>query len=156
MARLLRVAIFMACVFSAGSAFATVVPGGTCPASAPVTGKNCYFIAASGSDTNNGTSETTPWLHAPGMQKCASNCAAVLSYTSGGIRGSAAGLGFIFRGGDTWHFGNSGLSPYTGGTYGRAVPLLARLKVRRLAAHTWEWIRRGITPPIVPRGAARS
>jgi hypothetical protein len=117
MARLLRVAIFMACVFSAGSAFATAAPGGTCPASAPVTGKNCYFIAANGSDTNNGTSETTPWLHAPGMQKCASNCAAVLSYTSGGIRGSAAGLGFIFRGGDTWHFGNSGLSPYTGGTW---------------------------------------
>jgi hypothetical protein len=108
MARLLRVAIFMACVFSAGSAFATVVPGGTCPASAPVTGKNCYFIAASGSDTNNGTSETTPWLHAPGMPNCTSTCAGV---------SPTAGNGFIFRGGDTWHFGKSSASPYTGGTW---------------------------------------
>ena len=28
-----------------------------------------------------------------------------------------AGDSFILRGGDTWHFGNSGLSPYTGGTW---------------------------------------
>ena len=29
----------------------------------------------------------------------------------------SAGIGFILRGGDTWHFGNSGASPYTGGTW---------------------------------------
>jgi len=91
--------------FTAGKAFAS---GGTCPANSPVQGSNCYFIAASGSDTNNGTSESTPWLHAPGMPACTGNCAAVTP---------SGGMGFIFRGGDTWHFGNSGASPYTGGTW---------------------------------------
>jgi hypothetical protein len=79
-----------------------------CPSGAPVTGNNCYFIAANGSDTNSGTSESSPWLHAPGMPNCKNNCAAVTP---------TAGHGFIFRGGDTWHFGNSALSPYTGGTW---------------------------------------
>ena len=86
--------------------------GGTCPstaqyvntanpAGAPVTLASlgitsCYFIAASGSDSlNNGTSEATPFLHAPGMVNCTANCAAVTQ---------APGLGFIFRGGDTWHY----------------------------------------------------
>lgn len=82
--------------------------GGACPASAPVTGNNCYFVAATGADTNNGTSESTPWLHAPGMPNCTSNCAAA---TPG------PGTGIILRGGDTWHFGNSSASPYTGGTW---------------------------------------
>ncbi len=97
--------ILTLCVFSliSISAFAT---GGACPASAPVTGNNCYFIAATGSDANNGTSESTPWLHAPGMPNCTGKCALVTP---------TAGQGFIFRGGDTWHFGNSALSPYTGG-----------------------------------------
>jgi hypothetical protein len=79
-----------------------------CPSSVPVTGNNCYFIAANGSDANSGTSESSPWLHAPGMPNCTGNCAA---------NKPAAGEGFIFRGGDTWHFGNSGASPYTGGTW---------------------------------------
>jgi hypothetical protein len=104
MARFFRAAILVACFLSAGSAFAQ----GTCPASAPVTGTNCYFIAANGSDTNSGASESSPWSHAPGMPNCANNCAAVTP---------AAGKGFIFRGGDTWHFGNSGATPYTGGTW---------------------------------------
>ena len=67
---------------------------------------NCFYIAANGSGSNNGTSETTPWLHAPGMTSCA---AARPSIRPGG------GTGCIFRGGDTWHFGNSGASPYTNG-----------------------------------------
>jgi hypothetical protein len=67
---------------------------GTCPSGLPVSGTHCYFIAGSGADTNNGTSESTPWLHAPGMPNCASTCAGVTP---------AAGEGFIFRGGDTWH-----------------------------------------------------
>jgi hypothetical protein len=116
MARLFRAAIFIACFLSAGSAFAA---GGPCPSGAnyvnPTTGAqvtlaslgvtNCYYISASGSDTNSGTTESSPWLHSPGMKNCASSCAAV-SITGG--------EGFIFRGGDTWHMGNSGLSPYTG------------------------------------------
>ncbi len=52
-----------------------------------------HYIAANGADSNNGTSETTPWSHAPGMANCASACA---SYTP------VAGDQFILRGGDTW------------------------------------------------------
>jgi hypothetical protein len=66
---------------------------------------NTYYIAANGSDSNNGTSKTTSWLHAPGMAKCTASCA---SYKP------AAGDSIIFRGGDTWHYGNSSASPYTG------------------------------------------
>lgn len=97
-------AILVACIFSCGNAFAA----GTCPSGLPVSGNNCYFIAASGSDSNNGTSESTPWLHAPGMPNCTGTCAATTP---------AAGQGFIFKGGDTWHFGNSAAAPYVGGTW---------------------------------------
>lgn len=93
------------CTFSLISICAFAA-GGACPANLPVTGNNCYFISASGADTNDGTSESTPWLHAPGMPNCSENCAVV---------NPTAGQGFIFRGGDTWHFGNSSASPYTGG-----------------------------------------
>jgi hypothetical protein len=98
--------------------------GGACPASASYLNTanpagplvtlsslgitSCYYIAASGSDSNNGTSESTPWLHVPGMPNCTNTCNSVTP---------AAGEGFIFRGGDTWHFGNSGASPYTGGEW---------------------------------------
>lgn len=103
MARLLRTAILVTCLFCAGNAFAQ---GGTCPAGTPGTGNNCYFVATNGSDTNSGASESSPWLHAPGMPNCANTCAGVTP---------SAGMGFIFRGGDTWHFGNSSATPYTGG-----------------------------------------
>lgn len=79
---------------------------GACPAGLPVTGNNCYFIAANGSDNNSGTSESSPWLHAPGMPNCSGVCAKVTP---------ASGQGFVFRGGDTWHFGNASASPYSGG-----------------------------------------
>jgi hypothetical protein len=69
---------------------------------------SCFYIAANGADTNTGADEAHPWLHAPGMPNCANNCA---SHTK------AAGEGYIFKGGDTWHLGNSGASPYTGGTW---------------------------------------
>jgi len=67
-----------------------------------------YYIAANGSDSNNGISKTTPWMHAPGMPNCNSTCASTTP---------APGDQFIFRGGDTWHFGNSAASPYAGGTW---------------------------------------
>jgi len=72
---------------------------------------NCYYIAANGSDSNDGASEAPghPWLHAPQM----ANCAAVCKST-----GVSAGVGLILRGGDTWHEGNSSAVPYTGGTWG--------------------------------------
>jgi len=56
---------------------------------------NTYYIAASGSDSNNGTSNITPWLHAPGMTGCSGTCAST---------SPAAEDRFIFRGGDTWHY----------------------------------------------------
>jgi hypothetical protein len=65
-----------------------------------------YYIAANGNDANSGTSNTTPWQHAPGMPNCKSTCAGAAIQ---------AGDSIIFRGGDTWHFGNSSLTPYVGG-----------------------------------------
>ncbi len=100
----LRSAAFIVFLLSGGAAFAA----GTCPSGLPVTGANCYFIAANGSDTNSGTSESSPWMHAPGMPQCSGTCVGVTP---------SPGQGFIFRGGDTWHFGNSGAVPYTGGTW---------------------------------------
>jgi hypothetical protein len=68
---------------------------------------NCYYIAASGSDSNSGTSESSPWAHLPGMLTCTSNCAALTP---------AAGTGFILRGGDTWGNANLGIVWNWGGT----------------------------------------
>ena len=95
--------------------------GGSCPSSASYLNSSgslvtlsslgvtsCYYIAANGSDSNNGTTESTPWLHAPGMPACTSNCATVQN-------ANPVGTGYILRGGDTWHFGNSSASPYAGG-----------------------------------------
>ena len=100
--------------------------GGTCPSAAnyldSTTGSlvtlsslgvnSCYYIAANGSDSNNGLSEAAPWAHAPGMPNCSGNCATVA-----GVCGSnnCTGTGFIFRGGDTWHFGAT-TNPSSGGT----------------------------------------
>lgn len=67
-----------------------------------------HYIAANGNDSYSGTSEATPWLHAPGMPSCSGNCK---SYTP------AAGDSIVFRGGDTWHFANSSATPYTGGEW---------------------------------------
>lgn len=101
--------------------------GGTCPTGANYMNAStntlvtlsslgitsCYYVAASGSDSNSGTTETSPWLHAPQMPSCSSNCATVQNQ-SGGI---PAGTGIILRGGDVWHMGNSSASSYTGGTW---------------------------------------
>jgi hypothetical protein len=113
MIRVARVVIILTCLFSAKSTLAQ----GKCPSNLPVGAplQGCYFVAANGSDTNNGTSESTPWQHAPGMPNCASNCLTL--YNTGHSGGTVSGTGIIFRGGDTWHFGNSGASPYTGGTW---------------------------------------
>jgi hypothetical protein len=100
MARFFRTAILMACFLSAGSAFAAGGSCGSIPVPSGVT--SCFYISAAGADTNNGTSEATPWLHSPGMANYA------------GGHTLAPGDGIIFRGGDTWHFGNSALSPYAG------------------------------------------
>jgi hypothetical protein len=123
-ARLMRIAVIVACFFGARIAFAA---GGTCPSGenytspsnptgSPVTLSSlgitsCYYVSAAGSDSlYDGTSEKVtgshgPFLHSPGMANCSGNCAAAAL---------SSGLGVIFRGGDTWHFGNSGATPYAG------------------------------------------
>jgi len=125
MKNLTRFAIFLLLMFPAGKIFAQ---GGACPAganyanataplkstlTAPVTlaslgVSSCFYISAAGADTNSGTSESSPWAHAPGMPNCSGNCANT---------NPKGGEGFIFRGGDAWHFGNSGAAPSTGGTW---------------------------------------
>jgi hypothetical protein len=65
-----------------------------------------YYIASNGSDSNNGTSKTTPWMHAPGMPSCTGTCSSTTP---------KAGDKFIFRGGDTWHYGTG--SPLIGGAW---------------------------------------
>lgn len=89
---------------------------GACPAGTPVTGNHCYFVAANGSDSNNGLTESTPFEHAPGMPNCSGAC--LTAQNKLGSAGTAdPGIGLIFRGGDTWHEGNSNLAPYSGGTF---------------------------------------
>jgi hypothetical protein len=67
-----------------------------------------YYIAANGSDSNSGTSNTSPWQHAPGMPNCTATC---------GKTTPQPGDKFIFRGGDTWHFGDTSASTYVGGNW---------------------------------------
>src|SRR4029077_14620960 len=69
---------------------------------APPPPRPTYYIAANGSDSNNGTSKTTPWLHAPGMANCTGTCASTTPQP---------GDSFIFRGGDIWHMQNSTATP---------------------------------------------
>ncbi len=52
-----------------------------------------YIDHGSGSDANNGTSKTTPWMHAPGMLGCTAICASTTPNQ---------GDSFILKGGVTW------------------------------------------------------
>ena len=91
MARWIRAAIFLAFVFSAGSAFGST-----------------HFISKSlGSDANAGTTKAAPWAHLPGMPSCASNCASYIP---------VAGDQFILRGGDTWLAADLGVNWVWSGT----------------------------------------
>lgn len=80
-----------------------------------------YYIAANGSDSNNGTAKNTAWQHAPGMPSCSATCASTTPQ---------AGDQFIFRGGDSWHRFSSG------GTGGTPVGL----------PWTWTWGGTGANP----------
>ena len=106
-----RFLILAAIIF--GCAIPAHAAGGACPTAAQyvnpanVTGPlvtlssigvtSCFYVADSGADTNSGTTEAAPFLHAPFMPNCASSCATAQS-------AFAAGEGIIFRGGDTWHY----------------------------------------------------
>lgn len=66
----------------------------SCPASVPSGITTCFYADfVSGSDSANGTTETTPWKHFPGMPGCASNCSA---------NSPGPGDGYILKGGVTW------------------------------------------------------
>lgn len=52
-----------------------------------------YISKSAGSDSNNGTSKSTPWAHLPGMAGATSNAAAY---------SPQPGDQFILKGGDTW------------------------------------------------------
>ena len=52
-----------------------------------------YIDYTAGSDSNNGTSKTTPWQHMPGMASCTGTCASTKP---------AAGDRLILKGGVTW------------------------------------------------------
>jgi len=69
-----------------------------------VAGRTFYIDFASGSDANNGTSKTTPWQRAPGMNGFAGSYA------------HQAGDQFIFKGGVTWPNTALQLSIGVGGT----------------------------------------
>jgi hypothetical protein len=107
-ARLLRAIIFL--TFSLLTAMPCFAAGGTCPSGAnyinpsnPTGGlvtlsslgvTSCFYASKStGSDNSNGTSESTPWAHLPGMPSCTGTCNSITP---------ASGEGFILRGGDTW------------------------------------------------------
>lgn len=100
--------------------------GNACPASVPAGITNCYYIDyASGSDSNSGTSESSPWKHAPGMlglspsggstgDGCTGNCAA---------NNPQAGNGYILKGGTVWPYTTlpwqpTGSGSGTSSTYG--------------------------------------
>ncbi|MGH9683815.1 MAG: hypothetical protein ACRD4S_09435 [Candidatus Acidiferrales bacterium] len=79
MRRLVVLAIFLSLFLVAGTASAATY----------------YIDFSGGSDSNSGTSQSSPWKHAPGMNGCSANCA---SHTPG------AGDSFIFKGGVTWDY----------------------------------------------------
>ena len=101
--------------------------GGTCPSGANYVNAttnplvtlsslgitSCYFVSAGGADTNSGTTEAASFVHAPFMPNCANSCSTAQGTMSGT---GAAGIGIIFKGGDTWHFG-AATAPASGGKW---------------------------------------
>ncbi len=94
--------------------------GGTCPTQANMDGGNangvsfaaptsCYYVASAGVDTNTGTDETHPFKHGKGQAGCANNCSSATQ---------AGGIGWIFKGGDTWDSTNLPYSPGASGGAG--------------------------------------
>lgn len=95
----LRLAIFLVTVsmaltgWAASSGTCANFAAGSCPSSVPAGVNTFYFIDyANGSDSNSGTTESSPWKHAPGFANATGNAAA---------HTPAAGEGWIFKGGVT-------------------------------------------------------
>lgn len=92
------------------SPYSYVIAGSCNSIPVPVGNTGCYYASDTGSDTLDGTQETTsgshgPWQHFPKMPGATGVPASVTI---------APGNALIFKGGDTWHFGNSSLTPYVG------------------------------------------
>jgi len=122
-------AVFASYAFAAGTctagALAEAAAGTT-----PVTISGCWYVDfTSGLDSNAGTTEGAPFLHAPGMHNCTSSCASATV---------AAGNGVIVKGGTScgnacfeWNLssGSSGTPTYygvdktwfTGGSWARPI-----------------------------------
>jgi hypothetical protein len=77
MARLARLSLFLTCLVVGSNLFAATY----------------YIDYAGGNDSNNGTSKSSPWQHAPGMNGCTGNCDAT---------SPKAGDSVILKGGVTW------------------------------------------------------
>lgn len=73
-----------------------------------------HYVATNGSDSNNGTSESTPWAHLPGMPTATNNAS---SYTPG------AGDTFVLRGCDIWYNANFPFVLNNGGSSGSPVTI---------------------------------
>ena len=112
MKKLITLALLL---LSSTAAYAT---GGACPTGAnylnPATGQlvtlaslgvtSCYFASKQSgcADTNNGTSESTPWCHAPGMVGCTAGNCFTFDNNSGNQGTFPAGTAMLLRGGDLW------------------------------------------------------
>jgi hypothetical protein len=106
MKTIIRVALLLALL----TPLPSFAAGGTCPSSVPSGITSCYFIDfVSGLDTNNGTTESTPWQHAPGMTGVVNNVGpGTIDDEAGDKCGSSPcsypNIGFIFKGGVTWPY----------------------------------------------------
>ncbi len=73
-----------------------------------------FYVSNGGSDSNNGTSKTTPWAHVPGM---ASATGTAGSYSA------VPGDTFILRGCDVWYNSNFPMALSRGGSSGNPVTI---------------------------------
>jgi hypothetical protein len=71
-----------------------------------------YYVSTSGSDTNNGTSKTTPWAHLPGMANATG---------TPGSYSAVAGDTFILKGCDVWYNASFPIEFKHGGASGNPV-----------------------------------
>jgi hypothetical protein len=78
------------------------------------TSATTYYISNGGSDSNNGTSKTTPWAHVPGMPSATGTA---------GSYSAVPGDTFILRGCDVWYNSNFPMALSHGGSSGNPVTI---------------------------------
>jgi hypothetical protein len=97
MSKLARTVILLCLILGTAAAFA---------------GTTYYIDYSSGSDSNNGTSKSTPWKRAPGMKGCTSNCSSTTINPGDQI---------VLKGGVTWDSATQGWWFQGNGTSGNVV-----------------------------------